>query len=306
MKYRVLPVPGPEAVGRHRASCSSPRRRASYGAGAYTLRRSRRDRRLLPQGDGPRELPLARTRRITRRSRSPGPDTATGIWALEDWSSTLQWELDIHGAAFYEDDYVKRDGEWKILRTTYKRVFEELSPRSGRRRAPAHRLVLGDRRPQLAPGSGVEGHRRACSISTAADEGRHPPGHRGAVGRVVVPRLGRIRRVVRGLRAPRPVPEPRAVVVVDRARRRRPPLVLVVDHELPCPDGDAALDQAVGRHRASRSRGPSRSALPRHEPRRGRRARGSGAGVPRSRRPVGVGHARPHVGSRVPRRSRTR
>ncbi len=60
------------------------------------------------------------------------PDTATGIWALEDWVVDLQWELDIRGAAFYEDTYVKRDGEWKILETTYKRVMEELSPRGPR------------------------------------------------------------------------------------------------------------------------------------------------------------------------------
>jgi hypothetical protein len=61
-----------------------------------------------------------------------GPDTATGVWALEDTVIDLQWELDIRGAAFYEDEYVKVDGEWKIRRTAYKRVFEELSPRSGR------------------------------------------------------------------------------------------------------------------------------------------------------------------------------
>lgn len=61
-----------------------------------------------------------------------GADTATGIWALEDWVIDTQWELDIRGAAFYTDDYVKRDGEWQILRTAYKRVMEELSPRAGR------------------------------------------------------------------------------------------------------------------------------------------------------------------------------
>ncbi len=61
-----------------------------------------------------------------------GPDTATGIWSLDDWVVDTQWELDIRGAAFYNDDYVKRDGEWKILRTAYQRVMEELSPRSGR------------------------------------------------------------------------------------------------------------------------------------------------------------------------------
>jgi hypothetical protein len=61
-----------------------------------------------------------------------GPDTATGVWALEDTVIDLQWELDIRGAAFYEDEYVKIGGGWKIKRTAYKRVFEELSPRGGR------------------------------------------------------------------------------------------------------------------------------------------------------------------------------
>ena len=61
-----------------------------------------------------------------------GDDTATGIWSLEDWVIDTQWGLDIRGAAFYTDDYVKRAGEWKILHTGYKRVMEELSPRSGR------------------------------------------------------------------------------------------------------------------------------------------------------------------------------
>ena len=61
-----------------------------------------------------------------------GPDTATGVWALEDTVIDLQWGLDIRGAAFYEDEYVKRDGAWRIGRTAYKRVFEELSPRDGR------------------------------------------------------------------------------------------------------------------------------------------------------------------------------
>ena len=61
-----------------------------------------------------------------------GPDTATGVWALEDTVIDLQWELDIRGAAFYEDDYVKVDGAWKIQRTAYKRVFEEISSRAGR------------------------------------------------------------------------------------------------------------------------------------------------------------------------------
>jgi bile-acid 7alpha-dehydratase len=57
---------------------------------------------------------------------------ATGVWALEDTVIDLQWELDIRGAAFYEDSYVKIDGAWKIQHTAYKRVFEEISSRAGR------------------------------------------------------------------------------------------------------------------------------------------------------------------------------
>ena len=38
------------------------------------------------------------------RARTPRPASGRS----RTWSSTLQWELDIRGAAFYEDDYVKR------------------------------------------------------------------------------------------------------------------------------------------------------------------------------------------------------
>jgi len=59
-----------------------------------------------------------------------GDDEATGTWALEDTVILTDFGLTIQGAAFYEDRYVKRDGEWKILHTGYKRSFEELIPRA--------------------------------------------------------------------------------------------------------------------------------------------------------------------------------
>jgi hypothetical protein len=58
-----------------------------------------------------------------------GPDTATGTWALVDVVIDLQWDITIRGASFYEDEYRKVDGEWKIARTAYKRSYEELQPR---------------------------------------------------------------------------------------------------------------------------------------------------------------------------------
>ena len=56
--------------------------------------------------------------------------TATGTWALEDYVIDLQHGITLHGAAFYNDRYVKRDGEWKIQHTGYQRTFEQVQPRT--------------------------------------------------------------------------------------------------------------------------------------------------------------------------------
>ena len=58
--------------------------------------------------------------------------TATGIWALEDTVIDEQHGLTIQGAAFYRDQYVKVDGEWKIQHTGYTRTFEQMQPRKDR------------------------------------------------------------------------------------------------------------------------------------------------------------------------------
>ena len=58
-----------------------------------------------------------------------GPTTATGVWALDDVVVETQWQITIRGCSFYDDEYVKHGGEWRIRRTGYKRVFEELQPR---------------------------------------------------------------------------------------------------------------------------------------------------------------------------------
>ncbi|MFO8010799.1 MAG: nuclear transport factor 2 family protein [Dehalococcoidia bacterium] len=57
--------------------------------------------------------------------------TATGIWALEDYVIEEEYEIALHGAAFYRDEYIKVDGEWKIKHTGYKRTFEQVESRKG-------------------------------------------------------------------------------------------------------------------------------------------------------------------------------
>jgi uncharacterized protein (TIGR02246 family) len=54
-----------------------------------------------------------------------GAATARATWALEDYVIDLKSNYTLHGAAFYEDEYVKTDGQWKIKHTGFKRIYWE-------------------------------------------------------------------------------------------------------------------------------------------------------------------------------------
>jgi hypothetical protein len=56
--------------------------------------------------------------------------TATGVWALNDTVIETNANIIIRGAAFYEDEYVKVDGAWKIKSTGYTRIYEETLSRA--------------------------------------------------------------------------------------------------------------------------------------------------------------------------------
>ena len=58
-----------------------------------------------------------------------GPDTATGVWALDDVVVLGSLGMTVRGASYYDDRYVKLDGDWRIAHTGYRRVFEEIEPR---------------------------------------------------------------------------------------------------------------------------------------------------------------------------------
>jgi hypothetical protein len=69
--------------------------------------------------------------------------TATGIWSLWDHVIDLQHGVEIGGAAFYRDTYVKRDGAWRFQSTGYQRTYEEMKPRpaDGPARLTANRFA---------------------------------------------------------------------------------------------------------------------------------------------------------------------
>jgi hypothetical protein len=59
-----------------------------------------------------------------------GPDTASATWAMDDVVVMTDWGLTVRGAAFYEDEYRKVDGAWRISVTGYKRTYEEIQSRA--------------------------------------------------------------------------------------------------------------------------------------------------------------------------------
>lgn len=59
-----------------------------------------------------------------------GDGTASGIWKLEDTVIVGDYDINLQGAAFYYDDYVKTDEGWRIKKTGYRRIYEEMYPRA--------------------------------------------------------------------------------------------------------------------------------------------------------------------------------
>jgi hypothetical protein len=102
---------------------------ASYGGGAKEL--SGRDAIMAFLTESMGSEGMLTSHRCTQPEIDlVGPGEATGTWALEDVVIHQDFGVTIHGASFYEDRYVKVDGEWRIASTGYKRTYEELWPRS--------------------------------------------------------------------------------------------------------------------------------------------------------------------------------
>jgi len=67
-------------------------------------------------------------------------DTADGHWTLTDYNIHLGYLQLTHGCSFYVDKYVKQNGAWRIRRSTYSRLFEEVKTLSERPNLTAHLL----------------------------------------------------------------------------------------------------------------------------------------------------------------------
>jgi hypothetical protein len=119
------------------AECFVPDAVASYGGGAWAFDGRDAILEFLRSSMGSQQF-LSAHRVGQPEIDVTGADTATGTWALMDLVLQLEFGVDIRGAAFYEDTYVKVDGEWKIKSTGYKRTYEELQPRAAEITLTAH------------------------------------------------------------------------------------------------------------------------------------------------------------------------
>jgi hypothetical protein len=118
------------------AECLCEDVRSAYGDGKYSF--EGRDALLdfFRQNLGPEMVTAHHVHQPELELRSP--TSARGTWALEDTVINTEHGFTIRGAAFYEDEYEKVDGRWRIKSTGYARLYEEFESRSDR---PSLRLT---------------------------------------------------------------------------------------------------------------------------------------------------------------------
>jgi len=111
------------------ATCFTDGASARYGGGAVELEGKEAIMGFLTESMGSQGM-LTSHRGTQPEIDLTGPDSATGIWALEDVVIHQDYGLTIHGASFYRDRYVRQDGTWLIEHTGYQRTYEEVWPRA--------------------------------------------------------------------------------------------------------------------------------------------------------------------------------
>jgi bile-acid 7alpha-dehydratase len=105
------------------AECFAKDATTGYSSGKYSYEGVDAIIRFLKRILGPRVISMHQGHHP--EIEITGDTTARGIWALHDYVIDLGTNISLRGAAFYRDEYVKLNGEWKIKSTGYDRIFEE-------------------------------------------------------------------------------------------------------------------------------------------------------------------------------------
>ena len=106
------------------AECFTPDASTSFSSGEYSYQGVDAIINFLKEGLNPNMLSMHQAHQPEIELTSD--TTAIGTWALQDYVIMVDLNLSLHGAAYYHDEYVKVNGEWKIKHTGYDRLFEEM------------------------------------------------------------------------------------------------------------------------------------------------------------------------------------
>jgi len=106
------------------AECFTEDATTSYSSGKYSFQGIDAIMQFLKEGLNPTVISMHQCHHPEIEITSD--TTARGVWALQDYVIATQANISLRGAAFYHDEYVKVNGEWKIKHTGYDRIFEEM------------------------------------------------------------------------------------------------------------------------------------------------------------------------------------
>jgi hypothetical protein len=76
-----------------------------------------------------------------------GPNSATGLWYLEDIFINLEDRSHTIGSAIYKDEYRREGDRWLITRTEYDRIIEMIRPLAADAQITSHYLAKVGRKP---------------------------------------------------------------------------------------------------------------------------------------------------------------
>ena len=109
-------------------SCFVPEATVAYSGGKYSYEGVDAIMDFLTRSMSSEEF--LSSHRATHPEIDVDGATATGTWAFDDFVIIGEFDIIVAGAGFYEDRYVKRDGDWLIEHTGYRRSFEQVIPRA--------------------------------------------------------------------------------------------------------------------------------------------------------------------------------
>ena len=107
------------------AECFAADATASYAGGQYRFGSRDEIMRFLRQVLGPESGSVGFHHGHQPEIELTGATTAHGAWALHNYFFNQAQNRCVRIAAFYEDDYVKVNGAWKLKHTGYTLVFHE-------------------------------------------------------------------------------------------------------------------------------------------------------------------------------------